>query len=121
MSNPTTEERIWRQHIAKFVTSGLPQKAFCDKHKLKLSAFHKWRYALKSDFPVSEAISRSRRGQRASQSFVPIEITPSLKRELPSAQSLKIHFDRHSFIELPFHVPDDVLESIVRAIRRAAC
>ena len=103
MSNPTTEERIWRQHIAKFVTSGLPQKAFCDKHKLKLSTFQKWRYALKSDFPVSEAISRGRRAQRTSQRFVPIEVTPSLKRELPSVQSLKIHFDHHSFIELPLN------------------
>lgn len=36
-------ESYWRGHVERFESSGLSQRAYCDRHSISMSSLHRWR------------------------------------------------------------------------------
>ncbi|WP_084511534.1 IS66 family insertion sequence element accessory protein TnpA, partial [Desulfatibacillum aliphaticivorans] len=49
LSDPKAKRRFWEHHLARCRQSGLTQKAYCQKHGLKLHQFYYWKKRLMQD------------------------------------------------------------------------
>ena len=41
--------KFWRKIIQAYNRSGLEQKVFCERHDLKFTSFHYWRYKIRKE------------------------------------------------------------------------
>ena len=70
LSDPKAKRRFWEHHLAQCRQSSLTQKAYCQKHGLKLHQFYYWKKRLTPDhsnvsfFPL--ALPEGFSGQRPS-------------------------------------------------------
>ena len=48
-------ESYWKTHVERFESSGLSQRAYCDRHNVSMTSLHRWRRLL-ADKPQSRAV-----------------------------------------------------------------
>ena len=48
-------ESYWKAHVERFETSGLSQRAYCDRHNVSMTSLHRWRRLL-AHKPQSRAV-----------------------------------------------------------------
>ena len=58
---PKRSAEYWQDKVDEFKASGLTQKAFCQKHNVKLTSLKNWLYKLKSssDFITLDAVKEA--------------------------------------------------------------
>ena len=89
-------EASWRQLIAQYETGSLTQKSFCQKHRISVSSFHKWRQRFKQNEDADHFIDISRAivpTQHKSQSAVELE-SPAWLVELELGQGMVLRVRR---------------------------
>lgn len=70
-------ERRWRDQMAKWRTSGLSVRAFCEQRRLSEACFYYWKRELRArDAAASPVGEKSSLGKESRPLFVPLTVTP---------------------------------------------
>ena len=72
-------ESYWRNHVERFESSGLSQRAYCDRHNVSMGSLHRWRRILAGKrveraveiVPLGSFLTRP---QAAPESYAPVTV-----------------------------------------------
>ena len=117
-------EGVWRARLARFHTSGLTVKAFCERERVSASNFHAWKRRLKQGVKSENASSQrkanaSRRtasGGAAQELFVPL---PLGGLPLAGGAEVRIELPGGAVVRVPLEADDRVLGRVIEAAVQA--
>lgn len=101
-------ESYWRAHVERFESSGLTQRAYCNRHGLSMSSLHRWRRLLANKRP-----SRS-------VEIVPIgQLLTKLPAPPPTCDALTLVAGRYR-VEIPDGFSPATLGAVLDLLERRA-
>ena len=111
-------EGVWRARLARFHTSGLTVKAFCEREGVSASNFYAWKRRLKQGVKSKNAFSRRRaNGRQAAQElFVPL---PLGGLPLAVGAEVRIELPGGAVVRVPLEADDRVLSRVIEAAVQA--
>ena len=112
MSNTLEEKRTqWQRHIENWRHSGLSQKSFCEKYKLKPHQFWYWNRQFNSLERSSSGMS-NKNNAIAGAAFVPIQLSTGS----PSSLSPSLELPNGIHIHGITHIPTAHLKDLVKEL-----
>lgn len=106
-------ERVWRERLVRFQSSGLAIGAFCEREGVSVSSFHAWKRKLGigNNTPSSRRLAQGRLG--AEPLFVPVNLSPGT-----SAADVRIVLPGGAVVHVPLEADERVLAFVIEAAAR---
>ena len=106
----------WERHVSGYDSSGLSQKAYCERHGLTVSTFKNWIYKLSKCAEERAVVSSFSEVQsksiEPSQDFLTVNIPPSKALDADKGVLLLIT-DRGMQLKLPINYPAEHLKVLL--------
>lgn len=107
-------EAVWRERLARFVSSGLSVKAFCEREGVSCSNFHAWRQRLKASDGSSSPPTPDRSVNTSL--FVPVALSGL---PFPPGTEMRIELPGGAVVHVPLGAEARVLSAVIEAAVKA--